>query len=75
LVIYLYIVVSLMLGLKWQQWAALASGFMVMLVQGSLYVYGTMSPYLFSYLYYEGASHKTQVKPISKLASSPSSTP
>jgi hypothetical protein len=33
---------------------ALFAGFTVMLVQGSLYVYGTMTPYILSFLYYKG---------------------
>lgn len=36
------------------QLIALISGFIVMLVQGSLYVFGTMTPYIYTYLYYEG---------------------
>lgn len=36
------------------QLIALTSGFTVMLVQGSLYVFGTMTPYIFTYLYYQG---------------------
>jgi Sec-independent protein secretion pathway component TatC len=37
-----------------EQIRALAAGAMVMLVQGSLYVFGAISPYLISFLYYEG---------------------
>ena len=33
---------------------ALIGGFIVMLVQGSLYVFGTMSPYILTYLHYQG---------------------
>lgn len=33
---------------------ALFAGFTVMLVQGSLYVYGTMTPYILTYLRYQG---------------------
>ena len=34
------------------QVGALAGGFLFMLVQGSLYVFGTMQPYIYTYLYY-----------------------
>jgi hypothetical protein len=43
-----------MKGLKPKNIVALFAGFTVMLVQGSLYVYGTMTPYILSYLYYQG---------------------
>lgn len=33
---------------------ALIAGFTVMLVNGSLYVYGTMTPYIVTYLHYKG---------------------
>jgi hypothetical protein len=36
------------------QLVALFAGFMVMLVNGSLYVYGTMTPYIFTFLHYKG---------------------
>lgn len=43
-----------MAGLTPKNIIALFAGFTVMLVQGSLYVYGTMTPYILSYLYYQG---------------------
>jgi Sec-independent protein secretion pathway component TatC len=58
-----------------RQIIALFGGFVVMLVQGSLYVYGTMTPYLFTYLYYQGTLPPTQARPTSASASSRSSTP
>jgi hypothetical protein len=44
---------------------ALFAGFTVMLVQGSLYVYGTMTPYILSYLYYQGKPSLTKDRMIS----------
>lgn len=37
-----------------RQIVALIGGFIVMLVQGSLYIYGTITPYILTYLYYKG---------------------
>ena len=37
-----------------RQCLALFAGFTVMLVNGSLYVYGTMTPYLLTFLKYKG---------------------
>lgn len=54
---------------------ALFAGFLVMLVQGSLYVYGTMTPYILSYLYYQGTSIPIQERQISPSMSSQSLTP
>lgn len=49
---------SIMLQLS--QLVALLAGFLVMLVNGSLYVYGTMTPYIITYLYYQGKACPTQ---------------
>jgi len=49
-----------MTGLSTRNIIALFAGFTVMLVQGSLYVYGTMTPYILSYLYYQGISMLTE---------------
>jgi hypothetical protein len=35
-----------------RQIVALIAGFTVMLVQGSLYIYGTITPYIITYLHY-----------------------
>lgn len=40
--------------MKGSQIIALFAGFMVMLVNGSLYVYGTMTPYIITFLHYKG---------------------
>lgn len=45
------------------QVVALFAGFMVMLVNGSLYVYGTMTPYIITYLHYKGTTLLTQAIP------------
>lgn len=37
-----------------EQWRALSAGALIMLVQGSLYVFGTLTSYIASYLYYQG---------------------
>lgn len=42
-----------------RQVVALFAGFTVMLVQGSLYVYGTMTPYIITYLHYQGETSLT----------------
>lgn len=44
------------------QLLALLGGFTVMLVQGALYVYGTMTPYLLTYLHYQGTFPATQAR-------------
>lgn len=44
---------------------ALFAGFTVMLVQGSLYVYGTMTPYILTYLRYHGTFTFIQARMIS----------
>ncbi len=54
------------------QLIALISGFIVMLVQGSLYVFGTMTPYIYTYLYYEGKVAPIQDIKISLSANFPS---
>lgn len=41
------------------QLIALFAGFMVMLVNGSLYIYGTMTPYVFTFLKNKGAPSPT----------------
>jgi hypothetical protein len=40
---------------------ALAAGFICMLIYGSAYTYGTLIPYVTSYLYYSGNHHITKV--------------
>jgi predicted ABC-type sugar transport system permease subunit len=45
---------------KLSQVVALFAGFTVMLVNGSLYVYGTMTPYIVTYLHYKGNHVLTQ---------------
>ena len=42
------------MGLTLEQFKALAAGALIMLVQGSLYVFGTLTYYIRSYLYYHG---------------------
>ena len=42
------------LGLTLEQFRALLAGALIMLVQGSLYVFGTLTSYIASYLYYKG---------------------
>lgn len=54
------------------QLIALISGFIVMLVQGSLYVFGTMTPYIYTYLYYEDKVVPIQDIKISLSANFPS---
>jgi hypothetical protein len=41
-------------GLNTQQLRALAAGFISMLIYGSSYTYGTIMPYILSYIYYYG---------------------
>ena len=43
-------------GLTAEQLRALAGGFVCMLIYGSSYTYGTVVPYMFSYIYYYGNS-------------------
>lgn len=40
--------------LRPRQLLSLVAGFTVMLVQGSLYIFGTITPYIATYLYYKG---------------------
>jgi len=42
------------MGLTLDQIRALAAGATIMLVQGALYVYGGIAPYLVTNLYYNG---------------------
>lgn len=44
----------MLLGLSPEQFRALASGFVSMLIYGSAYTYGTLVPYMISYLYWQG---------------------
>jgi predicted ABC-type sugar transport system permease subunit len=46
-----------------QQLIALLAGFLVMLVNGSLYVYGTMTPYIYTFLHFKGTLPPTQGPP------------
>ena len=48
---------AVLFGLTFEQWRAIVAGFLVMLVQGSLYVFGTLTAYIASYLYYKGKLH------------------
>jgi len=57
------------------QLVALFAGFMVMLVNGSLYVYGTMTPYIFTFLHYKGMHLFSKEQHHSTSATSPSSSP
>lgn len=50
--------------MKASQIVALIAGFLVMLVNGSLYVYGTMTPYIITYLFYKGSCCFIQAKRI-----------
>ena len=45
-----------------QQLMALLAGFLVMLVNGSLYIYGTMTPYIFTFLHNKGTPPSIQVQ-------------
>lgn len=51
--------------MKASQIIALFAGFMVMLVNGSLYVYGTMTPYIITFLHFKGTPSLTQAQPLS----------
>jgi hypothetical protein len=48
------------------QWIALVAGVLATTIQGSLYVFGSIMPYISSYLYYEGTSLFIQEIRISK---------
>jgi len=45
------------MGLTSAQITSLVGGALTMMVQGSLYVFGTIIPYLASYLYYHGKTN------------------
>jgi hypothetical protein len=44
----------MILSLKPPQIRALSAGFITMLIYGSAYTYGTVMPYILSYIYYYG---------------------
>ena len=44
----------MILGLTGEQIRALAAGFVCMLIYGSSYTYGSIVPYIYSYIYYHG---------------------
>lgn len=50
----------MVLGLTGEKIRALAGGFVCMLIFGSSYTYGTIVPYLYSYIYYHGSSSMNQ---------------
>jgi hypothetical protein len=56
------------------QLIALLAGFLVMLVNGSLYIYGTMTPYIYTFLHSKGTPLPTQAQQWPS-ATSPSSSP
>jgi hypothetical protein len=47
-------------NLRSNELRALVAGFTVMLVQGSMYVYGTLTPYIVTYLHYQGKAIQYQ---------------